>query len=170
VHFRYKKRKKELMDEIEEENEKKRICDHSITFKRNLIAQVRISLRQIHQLCKTIKTPEEKVLEKKQAEFGPFPEDAPVPPEEDEIDGNAEFSLVHVPSFPVFFNLVHPSKIFVLGRKIIAILVPKLSFLMSNVAEKLDDSKIDTAYRFYEILMKERCVEPDVEVVTDECE
>ncbi|KAH0815772.1 hypothetical protein GEV33_007019 [Tenebrio molitor] len=73
----YKKRKKELMDEIEEENEKKRICDHSITFKRNLIAQVRISLRQIHQLCKTIKTPEEKVLEKKQAEFGPFPEDAP---------------------------------------------------------------------------------------------
>ncbi|KAH0822538.1 hypothetical protein GEV33_000253 [Tenebrio molitor] len=39
---------------------------------------------------------------------------------------------------------------------------------MSNVAEKLDDSKIDTAYRFYEILMKERCVEPDVEVVTDE--
>ncbi|EFA00628.1 uncharacterized protein LOC663840 [Tribolium castaneum] len=135
----YKKRKKELMDAVEEQNQSKKQCDQLRDRKRDLIAKVRISLRQIQQLCLPVKTAEERQHIKKH-DFEANADDPPEPPQEDEID----------------------------GRKIISDLTPKLSYLMANVSEKMDDSKTDAAYRFYESLMKERCVEEPPEITTDE--
>lgn len=89
---RYKKHKKELLEAIKEQEEKKQHCDKLRDEKRTLIANVRISLRQIHLLCSGVKTPEERQRKKQDVVISS--DEAPLPPPEEEIDGKSQFFLL----------------------------------------------------------------------------
>ncbi|RZC32956.1 myosin-9 [Asbolus verrucosus] len=104
----YKKRKKELLEQINAEMEKKRQCDASRNYKQKLIAEVRISLRQLQQLCKPIKTPEERqqeARERKQRGTTLVFEDTVIPPEEDETDGTELCNICFRMLIPKFTSI-----------------------------------------------------------------
>lgn len=79
----YKKRKKELLDLIMNEKNEKEKFEKIKLFKLDIVAKVRISLRQLQQLCKIVKT------ERRQSKMmtPTKSDDAIVAPKEDESDG-----------------------------------------------------------------------------------
>lgn len=86
--FQYKSYKKEILQGIEEQKERREKILDTFKNKSILLAEVRISLRQLQQIVKIFK-PEGNEREhfNRNKQLNDFDEDAIVKPEEDEIDG-----------------------------------------------------------------------------------